>query len=511
VSGSDPLRFVGTTIAGKYRVDRVLGEGGFGIVYAGEHLALGERIALKCIKLGPLVGEKRAADVFLREARVLFSLTHPAIVRMYDVGTVQTPAGDVPYVVLELVDGVSLEQEIARRRSAGEAPFSAQELLGIFESVLDGMSFAHQRGIAHRDLKPSNVMLVRGANGALAAKLLDFGTARVGSKLTTIGATSATGFTPRYAAPEQWDTQLGTTGPASDVFSLGLILAECCTLAPALGGGTPSDILREVMNPNRTIPVASRRPDLSPAIEHVIARATRVAPPERFASIREMLDGLRDALARPPAPMPAPHLAPSPAPLPTPAPMPAPYFAQAPAVSPARVAPAGSGAPVAIVVGAVAAALIALIVGVFVLRTFVLGAARDPSGPPIVASNADPTGDPPPAASAAPAGHHRIKTGTITPGPDIDRRTLKGLVEARFPDVDACYTAALDENDKLRGTTILSIRVGVDGATEETFCEQESTLKDQDFCDCLATSASTWHFPPTPAGSRFTYAIDLAP
>jgi serine/threonine-protein kinase len=266
VAPSDPFQLVGQTIAGKYRLDRVIGEGGFGVVYGGMHLALGEPIALKCLKPMPGSDSQSGGDGFLREARVLFSLTHPAIVRMYDVGTIETFVGPVPYVVLELVAGVSLEQEIARRREQCLPGFSAAEVLAVFEPVLDGLAFAHKRGIAHRDLKPSNVMLVTGENGAMSAKLLDFGTARTtGAKLTQMAATSATGFTPRYAAPEQWDPSYGTTGPGSDIFSLGLILAEVCTLLPMLAGESATEILAQVMNTERFVTVSAPRYHLPPA------------------------------------------------------------------------------------------------------------------------------------------------------------------------------------------------------------------------------------------------------
>jgi eukaryotic-like serine/threonine-protein kinase len=338
VALSDPFQLVGQTIAGKYRLDRVIGEGGFGVVYGGMHLALGEPIALKCLK--PMPGmESQASHGFLREARVLFSLTHPAIVRMYDVGTISTFAGEVPYVVLELVEGVSLEQEIARRRERCLPGFSAAEVLAVFDPVLDGLAFAHKKGIAHRDLKPSNVMLVAGENGAMSAKLLDFGTARTtGSKLTQMAATAATGFTPRYAAPEQWDPSYGTTGPGSDIFSLGLILAEVCTLLPMLAGETATEILAQVMNTERFVSVSASRYDLPPEIDRIVGRATRVALPERFASVREMSDALKATLSR----VPSYHAAHTSAPFP--APFPPPFPSQIPMAPPqAMAAPAPYG------------------------------------------------------------------------------------------------------------------------------------------------------------------------
>jgi serine/threonine-protein kinase len=294
---SDPFQIVGTTIAEKYRVDRVLGEGGYGVVYAGHQMLLGAEVAIKLLKpiAGAYAGEAQATQQFLREARVLFSLNHPAIVRMYDVGDLNTRLGSVPYVVLELLAGVGLDEEMARRRRERAAPFTMAELVAVFEPVLEGLAFAHQRGVVHRDLKPSNVMLVPTATRARTAKILDFGTARTGGQEVSMGTT---GFTPRYASPEQWDPAFGSTGPASDLFSLGLILAEACTLEPVFPGTSPGQILAQAVNPNHVVSVRQRRPDLPEALDHVIARATRRPMHERFTSAGEMLEALRSAASQ---------------------------------------------------------------------------------------------------------------------------------------------------------------------------------------------------------------------
>ena len=111
----DAFNLVGTTIAGKFRVERVLGEGGFGVVYAGVHVMLGERVAIKCLKPLGFTPEdrERGAQSFLREGRILFGLGHPAIVRLYDVGVIEE--GQIPYVVLELLTGTTLDAELRTR------------------------------------------------------------------------------------------------------------------------------------------------------------------------------------------------------------------------------------------------------------------------------------------------------------------------------------------------------------------------------------------------------------
>src|SRR5438128_2442343 len=130
----DLFSLVGTTIADKFRVERVLGEGGFGVVYGGTHLLLNAPIAIKCLKPQGVAPAQRehAAQAFLREARILFSLGHPSIVRLYDVGVL--PVGHVPYAVLELLSGATLQDEITTRRAANR-PFTKDELASIFVPI----------------------------------------------------------------------------------------------------------------------------------------------------------------------------------------------------------------------------------------------------------------------------------------------------------------------------------------------------------------------------------------
>jgi serine/threonine-protein kinase len=283
----DPFGLVGRTLGEKYRVERLLGEGGFGVVYAGWHLMLSRPVAIKCLK--PITGtgrdEEAATQMFLREAHVLFALTHPAIVRLYDAGAVVAGGRSVPYFVLEMIEGITLAEEISRRAKLG-TPFTGYELRSIFEPVLDALAFAHERGVAHRDLKPANIMLGRGPSGAPVAKVLDFGLARMG-----VGAPSGItpAFTPRYAAPEQWDTTLGSTGPHTDVFALGLTLAEACTLSPAIAGDSATQLMRQVLDPSRRLSIARQRPDLPAGLDAMLARSSMMRPADRFPNAREMV------------------------------------------------------------------------------------------------------------------------------------------------------------------------------------------------------------------------------
>ncbi|MDB4993953.1 MAG: Serine/threonine kinase [Myxococcaceae bacterium] len=541
---SDPFQLVGQTIAGKYRLDRVIGEGGFGVVYGGMHLALGEPIALKCLK--PMEGTDSHAggDGFLREARVLFSLTHPAIVRMYDVGTISTAVGQVPYVVLELVVGVSLEQEIARRRELCLPGFSAAEVLAVFDPVLDGLAFAHKKGIAHRDLKPSNVMLVAGENGAMSAKLLDFGTARTtGSKLTQMAATSATGFTPRYAAPEQWDPSYGTTGPGSDIFSLGLILAEVCTLLPMLAGESATEILAQVMNTERFVSVSASRYDLSPEIDRIVLRATRVALPERFASVREMADALKATLSRVPSfhsgPMMA--IAPPQAPPRLPVYYP-PTYAATTAHPMTRTLPRPSGTSGWVVLlsifGGIAFAVVAFVVIAIAVADDdapTKGNARDqPRAVADAGALAPPDDDPPPVSTTKPnaplvppkptslqhptptphvtTARIELVTGSTAASSEQRKAELRTVVEATFDIVEDCYGDALDEDGTAQGEVELTVEVAPTGRVTSALLTR-SDIKDTTFHECATGVARTWKFPDRSKEfgdpTKFKYVLKL--
>lgn len=311
----DPFGLIGSVLGGKYRLEGVLGEGGFGVVYAGRQLALDQPVAVKCLKP---TGNGHDVASFLREAKVLFRLSHPGIVRMYDVGEVPTSLGVVPYVVLERLAGRTLDDEI-EARARERRPFAAHELSHIADGLLEAVAFAHAQGVVHRDLKPANVMLVPQLSGSrpnersdgFRVKVLDFGLARatasplatgvsthahaplVGSVAGSVGGSTGVGLTPRYAAPEQWEPRFGVVGPSTDLFALGLVLEEAATLAPALPGETVLEVMSASTNPARRSQLRARRPDLPPSFANLVEIATKVAQSERFPSAEAMREALR--------------------------------------------------------------------------------------------------------------------------------------------------------------------------------------------------------------------------
>ena len=299
-SPKDPL--LGTLIDGRYRVDRSIGAGGFGTVYAATHLGLGATVALKVLKLPERVRPEQLVKLcgaFFVEARTLKRLRHPNIVAALDVGLL--PAGDdgveLPYLVMEWCDGPTLAEHL----EACGRPLSLGEAWLLFEPILGAMGHAHDQRVAHRDLKPSNVLLeIRGAS--IEPRVVDFGIAKLVSPGAAAGSgdtntvSGASPFTPRYAAPEQL---VGArTGPWTDVHALALLFVELVIGHPAIG--KDQEAIAALFTETRPTPKAFGI-DVG-GLEPVLQRALALRPDERFADATALADAMR-AFAMVPAAM----------------------------------------------------------------------------------------------------------------------------------------------------------------------------------------------------------------
>ncbi len=303
----DPLGWVGSVLDGKYRIDEVVGEGGFGIVYAGYHLGFDEPIAIKFLKLDATVeGAKRERFLkqFTVEGKLLYRLSHAsaAIVRAIDVGAAVSPKGKwAPYLVLEWVRGRTLEKEVAERVAQGLGGRSLTEALALLTPAARGLDTAHEEGVAHRDVKPANFMVTE-VRGRSTIKVLDFGIAKVVGSVRdhsaqTTKSPSLHAFTPTHAAPEQFESHYGATGPWTDVFALALVLVEVVSTKRALLGDNAAEHYMSATD-------ASRRPTLraggiacSDAVERVLQRALAVDPRNRYQRAGEFWSALVAASA----------------------------------------------------------------------------------------------------------------------------------------------------------------------------------------------------------------------
>ncbi len=292
---ADPL--IGTTIDGRYRIDHVVGEGGFGCVYAARHLALDVRVALKVLKVGSDVGldaRLSLVDRFLEEARVLTRLKHPHVVSALDLGTLATrpDAPSTPYLVMEWCEGITLRDVLEER-----GPLPLRDAYTIAERLADALGHAHEMGVVHRDVKPSNVMMI-GAGDATTPRLIDFGIAKIAdpSDLAPTGATvTATGvraFTPAYAAPEQ--VAGARTGPWTDVHAVALLFVQMVTGEPPYA--PRADVGSAAIDPVR--PRADRTGVETGPFEAVVERALAIKPQDRYADGRTLRDALREAARR---------------------------------------------------------------------------------------------------------------------------------------------------------------------------------------------------------------------
>ncbi len=273
---------IGNTIAGKYRLNRLIGVGGIGAVYAAVHQFTGRHVALKLIDPTVASYEGYAAR-FLREARAAAEIGHPAICDVLDAG--QESDGSL-YLALELLEGRTLDAAI----EAGDLRF--EELCRVGVQLLEGLAAAHDRGIVHRDIKPDNIFLRWDEAGELHVKLLDFGVAKNtkgGPDVFTTQQGAILG-TPYYMSPEQ------AAGDAvdvrADVWSAGAVLFHAFTGRPPFDEDTYNKLMGKLLNQDpprlRTI-----RPELPEWLGTVVDGALQRDLPARWQSARTMAETLR--------------------------------------------------------------------------------------------------------------------------------------------------------------------------------------------------------------------------
>ena len=307
-------RWTGRTLERRYRLDRVVGHGGFGIVLEGRHLTLDVPIAVKVLHVTPeMVGRERHADVlasFIEEARIVARLRHPNIVTVLDSGVTSpdpaptealderegdagAPAPSAPWIVMDWCNGTPLDVDLDARRGLGGR--TIEETWRLLGPIVEAVGYAHERGVVHRDIKPSNVMLDVGPAGRITPRLLDFGIAKymepgdvAGSGVTATQSTWRT-FTPAYAAIEQ--RVGGRTGPWTDVYALALLFVEMLTDAAPQGAEDPAVA---AVTANRPTP-AAHGVDVG-AWEAVLEKALAVRPSDRHANAGELFAALEAAL-----------------------------------------------------------------------------------------------------------------------------------------------------------------------------------------------------------------------
>lgn len=300
----DPFGWVGHVLAGKYRIDTVVGEGGFGVVYKAHHLGFEQTVAVKCLKLKASLSEEAKDDFlksFIAEGKLLHQLSRATadVVQCLDVGFAVSPTHvESPYLVMEWLDGTTLDREL--RATRGQTR-SVEDAMALLEPVARGLAVAHDQGISHRDVKPANMMLTE-VGGRPTLKVLDFGIAKAPDDATTSNAafdgfgSAMQAFTPRYGAPEQFSRKYGPTGPWTDVYAVALLLVEIITGEPALEGEDPVQLYIETSDVQKRPTPRARGAEVTDVVESVMARALSVDPRSRHRTMGEFWDAMHAAV-----------------------------------------------------------------------------------------------------------------------------------------------------------------------------------------------------------------------
>ena len=273
-SSDHPL--VGRLVDGRYRVLHHIADGGMGSVYAATDERLDRQVALKVMR-SDLARDASFVERFRREARSAARLSHPNVVGVYDQGQDE----DLVFLAMEYVDGQTLRSLLAQ-----QGALAPRDALRLSRQVLAALGAAHQAGLVHRDVKPENVLL--DARGEV--KVADFGLARAVTAVTTTTVGATVLGTVSYLAPEQ--VEHGTADARSDVYAAGLLLFEMLTGARAVDGDTPIQVAYRHVHGEIPAP-SSLRPRLDPALDGLVASATRRDPAERPADAEAFLQELR--------------------------------------------------------------------------------------------------------------------------------------------------------------------------------------------------------------------------
>ncbi|HEY4238852.1 MAG TPA: serine/threonine-protein kinase [Kofleriaceae bacterium] len=281
---------IGSVLDGRYRIDGVLGTGGMGRVYRGEHTGIGRAVAIKVLH-ADLAKNREAAARFQREALASGRLDHANIVGVSDVGVLDDGSC---YLVMEVLEGESLGDRISRDKRIGW-----REALDILRGVLAGLRHAHDRGVVHRDIKPDNVYLAR-KDGASVVKILDFGIAKLYAGSPDDPASTRAGLTvgtPAYLSPEQ--AVGGEITPASDIYSATVVLYEMISGRAPFEDKDPLAMLgAHVSRPVPPLAEIAAGVEVPAALEDIMSRGLAKTPSQRISSAVEylaLLDGLAPA------------------------------------------------------------------------------------------------------------------------------------------------------------------------------------------------------------------------
>jgi serine/threonine protein kinase len=270
---------IGNVIDGSYRVDRLLGEGGFGVVYQCTELELDRVVAVKMLRPGP-IGE-RDLRRFNSEGRNLASLNHPNVVQIYRFGN----SDGSPYIAMEFLKGRTLRSLIEKDRP------STPRILEMMRQVASGLAAIHALGTLHRDLSPNNIMVVeRGV-----AKILDLGLAKTMGAMSSMDSAGALVGTMAYISPEQLNRE--DAGIGAEIFVFGIVLYEALAGVHPFRAEHPMSVLYNIAQRPQE-PIEKHLPDCPPLLSDLVERCLAKRPEERPATMAEVEEALASLLGR---------------------------------------------------------------------------------------------------------------------------------------------------------------------------------------------------------------------
>jgi len=272
---TDAISRLSTALAGHYRIERELGQGGMATVYLAEDLKHERKVAVKVLR--PDLSASLGSERFLREIRIAAQLQHPHVLTVFDSGE----AGGLLYYVMPYIEGETLRAKLVRD---GQLPVG--DAVRILREIADALAYAHGRGVVHRDMKPENVML-----SGRHASVMDFGVAKAVTEatgrqnLTTIGVALGT---PTYMAPEQ-ATADPNTDHRADIYAVGVMAYELLTGRPPFSGITPQAVLAAHVT-QAPAPVSHGRATVPPALAELVMRCLEKNPADRPQRASELFD-----------------------------------------------------------------------------------------------------------------------------------------------------------------------------------------------------------------------------
>ena len=289
---ADITEHLSTALAGRYRIERRLGEGGMATVYLAEDLKHDRKVALKVLR--PELAAVLGADRFVQEIKTTAQLQHPHILPLYDSGSTAAPQGggmEFLYYVMPYIQGETLREKLDREQQLGIA-----EAVSIATEVADALQYAHEQGVVHRDIKPENILLRNGR-----AIVADFGialavSAAAGGRMTESGVSLGT---PHYMSPEQATADKQITN-RSDIYSLGSVLYESLTGEPPHTGGSAQMIVMKIVT-DVARPVRELRKTVPPHVAAAVAMALEKIPADRFDSAKAFAEALHNPAFASPA------------------------------------------------------------------------------------------------------------------------------------------------------------------------------------------------------------------